>query len=465
MTQPPTDLLSNFINSPSGSLVLDGLQIGRVKFGKITISDREGAFNAQDFINTVLNKTARIRSGKHGTRYSEALPPGSPARLLAVEIGDFSKHQQRRKLKSNTIKDYARTLNLLLLTCGDIPVSRIDHTHVERLWDLLRWAPSALLQDEKLRAMTVDEVIALGQANGVQGVSEATLSKHNLCLNNFFLRLVATRAIPGNPMVAMGKIKKNLVIDPKRGKKAERFLEESELQKIFEPETFLTWAKKWPHRWWIPILALYSGARVNELAQLKVHDIVNEDGVWCIAIQLTVDDDLAGNEHFKTRQTVKGASALRRIPIHQAVLEAGFIDFVEDIKACGHPRLFPNLSAGTCEASGETSARYSQGLVIQFSAYLKKLGFGKGLGFHAFRHTLASKLKHALVPQEDIAAITGHSENKRFPVLNLYQTTENPEVRTRQVAALQRYSPPVVLPKYERGQFKKQLGKDAKFYP
>ncbi|MGE8399896.1 MAG: hypothetical protein ACN6NZ_08150, partial [Burkholderiales bacterium] len=325
MTQPPTDLLSNFINSPSGSLVLDGLQIGRVKFGKITISDREGAFNAQDLINTVLNKTARIRSGKHGTRYSEPLPPGSPARLLSIEIGDFSKHQQRRRLKSTTIKDYTRTLSLLLLTCGDIPVSRIDHTHVERFWDLLRWAPSALLQDEKLRAMTVDEVIALGQASGVQGVSEATLSKHNLCLNNFFLRLVATRAIPGNPMAAMGKIKKNLVIDPKRGKKAERFLEESELQKIFEPETFLTWAKKWPHRWWIPILALYSGARVNELAQLKVHDIVNEDGVWCIAVQLTVDDDLAHNEHFKTRQTVKGASALRRIPIHQAVLDAGFI--------------------------------------------------------------------------------------------------------------------------------------------
>lgn len=86
-----------------------------------------------------------------------------------------------------------------------------------------------------------------------------------------------------------------------------------------------------------PNLALYSGARVNELAQLKVHDIVNEDGVWCIAIQLTVDDDLADNEYFKTRQTVKGASALRRIPIHQAVTEAGFIDFVEDIKACGHP--------------------------------------------------------------------------------------------------------------------------------
>ncbi|WP_313422890.1 tyrosine-type recombinase/integrase [Stenotrophomonas rhizophila] len=196
---------------------------------------------------------------------------------------------------------------------------------------------------------------------------------------------------------------------------------------------------------------MYSGARVNEIAQLKLHDIVQEDGVWCIAIQLTADEDLADNEHFKTRQTVKGQSALRRIPIHQAVLDAGFLDFLEDIKACGHARLFPNLSAGVCEASGETNARYSQGLVIQFSAYLKKLGFDKGIGFHAFRHTLSTKLGHAQLTQEDVATTTGRSESNRFPILNLYQTTPDPDERGRQTEALKRFQPPVTLPKCKRG--------------
>lgn len=57
----------------------------------------------------------------------------------------------------------------------------------------------------------------------------------------------------------------------------------------------------------------------------------------------------------ETRQTVKGKSAIRRIPIHQAILNAGFLDYLEDLNATKHPRLFPNLSAGVNRTTGETT--------------------------------------------------------------------------------------------------------------
>lgn len=38
--------------------------------------------------------------------------------------------------------------------------------------------------------------------------------------------------------------------------------------------------------------------------------------------------------------------------------------------------------------------------------------FARELGFYALRHAV-TKLKHARVPQEDVAAITGRSENNR----------------------------------------------------
>jgi len=35
------------------------------------------------------------------------------------------------------------------------------------------------------------------------------------------------------------------------------------------------------------VALLYTGARINEVAQLKLNDIVQESGVWCIRIQKT----------------------------------------------------------------------------------------------------------------------------------------------------------------------------------
>lgn len=50
-----------------------------------------------------------------------------------------------------------------------------------------------------------------------------------------------------------------------------------------------------------------------------------------------------------------------------------------------------------------------------------------------------------------------------FPVLEKYTQTVNPLERPRQPEAL--FQPPVALPTYQRGQFKKEPGKDAKLYP
>ncbi|NNC25088.1 integrase, partial [Salinisphaera sp. USBA-960] len=73
----------------------------------------------------------------------------------------------------------------------------------------------------------------------------------------------------------------------------ERFYTAADLQKIFDPKTFIPWAMKYPHRWWAPMLGMHTAMRVNEVAQLKVRDIVCENGTWCFAIQKTADEDLS----------------------------------------------------------------------------------------------------------------------------------------------------------------------------
>ncbi len=346
---------------------------------------------------------------------------------------------------------------------GNTSVSRIDHTSIYAMWDLLRWAPEDFMTNPKLQGLTVQALITLGQRQGRPQPANATLELHRRFLASFFNTLVKARAVPHSPMDAFKPARDDLLTDQDA---PERLLSEEEVQKIFNPDTFVPWAKKYPHRWWCPLIALYTGARINEIAQLKVCDIVQDQGVWCFSVQKTVDEDLAQSTGKRTRQSLKGKSAIRKVPIHESLIQAGFLDFLADMKACGHPRLFPHLSAGVSTKTGEVNGRYSQAFVNQFAAYLKGLGFGKGIGSHAFRHTLATELDAKGVRVEHIALITGHALNKKAPVLQdnyVHKSASN--VRKLQGEALAQYQPSVVLPTYVRGQFKERLKKGAKMYP
>ncbi len=463
MNKTANEALQDYIANPFGTLLMKGIRIGRVSIEEINIAGREAAINTQEFFHSVLDKTRRISTGKNGTRYPAPLPVATPARLLSVEIKDHLGDMERRCLQPDTIESTARTLKLLRMTCGNIPVSRIDHKHMYQLWDLLRWAPPGLTSSPDFTTLCYSDVIADGKELDVPPPAPATLEKHRRFLVSFFNQMVRTHAIPASPMSAFAEIKKDLVVDPN---KPERLFNEEDLQLIFARDRYVSWARLHPHRWWAPMIGLYTGARINEVSQLKVADILQECGTWCIAFRKTVDADLAHHTRVRSRQSLKGRAAVRTIPIPQPLLDAGFLDFLADMKDCGHVRLFPHLSAGVNKTTGQTNARYSQGMLNQFSGYLKGLGFSKGVGFHAFRHTFATELHHQGISDEDIALVTGHSVSKKVPVLHEAYFHKKPAVaKTKQIRVLESYKPPVELPVYKRGQFKAVLGGRAKFYP
>ncbi|UXA69451.1 site-specific integrase [Xanthomonas prunicola] len=456
--------LQHYLQHPIGDLFIEEVRSGKSAFKNIRITSQAGAVYFQDLVQATLDDQERKRRlRRSGTRYPEPLPPATPARLLSKEVEDFLNDKDRQDVKRTTIDAYRRTLAILHRVTGNISVARINHTHIYEMWDLLRWAPEDFMSNPAYQKLDVKGLIAKGQALGRTQPANATLELHRRFLNSFFNKLAKARAIPHSPMDAFEAPRDDLLIDHDE---PERLLSPEEIQTIFNPQTFLPWAKKYPHRWWCPLIALYTGARINEIAQLKVADILQDQGVWCFSIQKTVDQDLAHSTGKRSRQSLKGKSAVRKVPIHDSLIQAGFLDFLADIKASGHPRLFPNLSAGTCRKTGEPNGRYSQGFVNQFAAYLKVLGFGKGIGSHAFRHTLATELDAKGVRVEHIALITGHSLSKKAPVLqDNYVHKSSGNVRKIQIEALAQYQPSVTLPSYVCGQFKERLSRDAKMYP
>ena len=107
-----------------------------------------------------------------------------------------------------------------------------------------------------------------------------------------------------------------------------------ELQKLIQSPVYLK--KKIPikdaHKFFIPLIALFSGMRMNEICQLHTKDIKQIDGVWCIDVNKDAPD-----------KSLKSKAARRIVPIHPTLIQVGFIEYVEMMKKEGHDRLWIGL--------------------------------------------------------------------------------------------------------------------------
>lgn len=154
-------------------------------------------------------------------------------------------------------------------------------------------------------------------------------------------------------------------------------------------------------RFWIPLVCLFTGARISEIAQLRVEDVREDQEGWFILIR---HDDEA------SLSTKSGKS--RFAPIHTKLAEMGFVLFCEkrrrDASAAAEP-LFPDAQNVGSANAGDQAARF-------WRDYLKRIGVksnkdgGDGLGAHSFRHTIADRFREeAELFDADIGVALGHT--------------------------------------------------------
>jgi integrase len=155
-------------------------------------------------------------------------------------------------------------------------------------------------------------------------------------------------------------------------------------------------------KFWLPLLGLYTGSRLNELCQLTIDDIhQSPEGVWLMSHNLNHPHKL-----------LKNGSSERDIPVHSVLIEKGFIDFVSLRRkeaSSGRELLFPEMKADTRRAHSHIASRWFCG-DPQRAGYLQQCGFPRrnGLTFHSLRHTFINQLRQAGVEQPRIQALTGH---------------------------------------------------------
>lgn len=171
--------------------------------------------------------------------------------------------------------------------------------------------------------------------------------------------------------------------------------------------------------YWLPLLALFTGARLEELAQLRVSDIKIAKG---LGHYLVISD--LGNPSAQ----LKNEHSRRNIPLHPMLLACGFLRHVEE-RQSGY--LFPDLKLNP---RGKRSGYFSN----WFSVYLrKKVGITDTRKvFHSFRHTFKDLCRTAGIEEAVHDALTGHTSsavsrqygNDQFPLEPLFKAIDSYEI-------------------------------------
>lgn len=152
-------------------------------------------------------------------------------------------------------------------------------------------------------------------------------------------------------------------------------------------------------QFWLPLLGLFTGARLAELGQLRVCDVRTDDGGVAY-----LDIGTSGGRKVKTRTSV------RKVPLHPELRLMGLLSYVERVKAAAgaEATLWPLLKSA--EGRARTAA-WSQ----WFGNYLRREPIGitdKTKVFHSFRHLFKDLARDAGLSEEVSDALTGHAAGK-----------------------------------------------------
>lgn len=183
---------------------------------------------------------------------------------------------------------------------------------------------------------------------------------------------------------------------PIRAPKNRRAYETSELSRIVNSNLYqpghVVKGQVTEAAYWLPLLGMFTGARLEEICQLYLSDVQIINGVHTIRFA-----------NLEEGQKLKTQSSFRRVPLHKQLIACGFIKHVEQMRALGHERVFPSLSNSNSHgtfsnAAGKWFARFLDSIKLTDSR----------LDFHSFRYTFKQQCTLQGIPNEVRDALTGH---------------------------------------------------------
>lgn len=331
--------------------------------------------------------------------------PIEPDVIATAEVLTFGGAYDRymddptHRWSASTRQAYETSRRLAVSVIGvDLPISVIVRSHCRDYLDVIRHLPrNAVKRFPKLTAREASQ--RARERGGMEVISAANANVNLANLSSFLNWAVNEELLVRNPM-------RGLRLPDEVGKRDKRHpFSAEQLRLVFNAPLYRGcqdgdrgYAKPGNQRprnarFWVPLIALYSGMRLNEITQLDVADIRAIEGISCFVIS---EASLVGCND----KTLKTGGSERFVPIHDHLIDCGLLAYVEQQAREGQVKLFEEIDPGV---RGKRAVAFSK----WFTQFARASGaYRPRTSFHSFRHNFRDELRAARI-DHDIAMVLG----------------------------------------------------------
>lgn len=365
----------------------------------IRLASNSPAYRKLSF--AVLKASLKALEGKKRRQQGDPVDtPAAPAPFLTVVSSTadddnpplsviFDRWKAERKPPAKTVSDFGTYVRRFREINGDVPIKHINAGHVRAFKAAMLAMPKALKKQHQ--DMTVPQIlVAFKDDTTTPRLSPRTVKDKALGAISAILGYAKKNQYRADNPASGFDVAGATRIEPPRIP-----FSTDDLKTIFNSPVFTEGFRPLggggEAAKWLPLLALFTGARLEELGRLTPADVRAEEGVTYLFIN-TIGEG----------KRVKNRSSRRKVPIHAQLVALGFLAYVEDRRRAKDATLFPDLKSKRTEITAAWSSWWAR--------YMNSIGLDDPRKvFHSFRHLVKRSLRDAGVEKTLRDALMGHA--------------------------------------------------------
>jgi len=278
----------------------------------------------------------------------------------------------------------------------DFSISKVDDAKAQEVKEFLRNTPKGRNKSKLTGKLSIAEQIAVAKEHELPMLSSVSVNKYLAYFESLFDWARRNKYVSENPFADI-----RVKASKKKERRRDKFTKEEVVQIINGLDNEKLIRNK--SNYWGALIAVYTGARRNEIASLLPDDVKQDEvtGIW----YFDITDDEEG-------KSLKTQAAKRIVPVHSQLINSGFLDFVKQSRAMRskikhedgqEPRLLYDLTYTGHQKWGRNLGQWFN------NTYLKALGLkSEKKTLHSLRHSFITYLSAAGVDNASIKSLVGH---------------------------------------------------------